>query len=57
VNHFGMRPGMTSAELVMEEPDPYPIAREFVTGPIATFTLEQNILASGGLPALAGFHF
>ena len=36
--------------------DPYPIAREFVTGPIATFTLEQDILAFGGALALAGFN-
>ncbi len=36
--------------------DPYPIAREFVTGPIATFTLEQDILASGGELAVAGFN-
>jgi alkaline phosphatase D len=36
--------------------DPHPIAREFVTGPIATSTLEQEILASGGPAALAGFN-
>jgi alkaline phosphatase D len=36
--------------------DPQPIAREFVTGPIATNTLEQEILAFGGPAALAGFN-
>ena len=35
---------------------PAPIAREFVTGPIATNTLEVEILAFGGPAALAGFN-
>lgn len=36
--------------------DPAPIAREFVTGPIATNTLEVEILDFGGPAALAGFN-
>jgi phosphodiesterase/alkaline phosphatase D-like protein len=36
--------------------DPAPIAREFVTGPIATNTLQVSILAFGGPAALAGFN-
>ncbi len=36
--------------------DPQPIAREFVTGPIATNTLEKEVLAFGGPAALAGFN-
>ena len=36
--------------------DPQPIAREFVTGPIATNTLEVEILDFGGPAALAGFN-
>jgi len=36
--------------------DPQPIAREFVTGPIATNTLQVEILAFGGAAALAGFN-
>ena len=35
---------------------PQPIAREFVTGPIATNTLQVEILAFGGPAALAGFN-
>jgi alkaline phosphatase D len=36
--------------------DPQTIAREFVTGPIATFTLEQEVLDFGGPEALEGFN-
>ena len=36
--------------------DPTPIADEFVTGPVATFTLEQSILALFGPAGLAGFN-
>jgi phosphodiesterase/alkaline phosphatase D-like protein len=36
--------------------DPQPIAREFVTGPIATNTLEVEILDFGGPAALLGFN-
>ena len=36
--------------------DPTPIAREFVTGPIATNTLQVQILNFGGPAALAGFN-
>jgi alkaline phosphatase D len=36
--------------------DPAPIAREFVTGPIATNTLQVEILGFGGPAALAGFN-
>ncbi len=36
--------------------DPQPIAHEFVTGPIATNTLQVEILAFGGPAALAGFN-
>jgi phosphodiesterase/alkaline phosphatase D-like protein len=36
--------------------DPQPIAREFVNGPIATNTLEVEVLAFGGPAALAGIN-
>jgi hypothetical protein len=36
--------------------DPQPVGKEFVTGPIATDTLEQGILAFGGAAALATFN-
>lgn len=36
--------------------DPEPVAEEFVTGPIATFTLQEEIVNSLGPEALTAFH-
>jgi hypothetical protein len=35
--------------------DPTPVAEEFVTGPIATFTLQQEVEALLGLPGVDAF--
>jgi hypothetical protein len=49
-------PNFTNEVVIDTFTDAQPIAREFVTGPIATNTLEQDILAFSGAAALAGFN-